>query len=404
MLQSFAKGSASVQLSAWKRGLISFVAAAALCGAGFAFGYRLAASGVDSPNLRLALLVEAEEALRAQYISPLPTAPALTYGTIKGMLQTVGDPYTIFVEPASHELEEDSFSGEYGGIGAEIRPDGQGIIHLIPFEGGPAARAGIAEGDSLVQVDGWDVALATRLDEVAAALRGPVGSSVRLQIRPLNGTGDVVELEITRESFPLPSVTSYISPDEHSIGVIAISLFTDLTQQEVTDAFGDLRERGIKSLVLDLRNNPGGLLGSSVEVARFFLASGVILIEQARDQEEQVMQAEEAGPASEISLAVLVDGTSASAAEVLAAALQANGRAPLIGSRTVGKGSVQALVELSDGSSLHITRARWLTPTRELIDGKGLTPDIEVQPSEDDTDALMRAAIEFLLGNGDRAP
>jgi carboxyl-terminal processing protease len=317
------------------------------------------------------------------------------------MLQALGDPFTTFVEPASHELEEDTFSGEYGGVGAEIKQDAKGGIHLIPFEGGPADRAGIVEGDLLVEVDAWDVTSATRIEEVAAALRGPVGSQVRVKIRQSSGAGEVVTLEMTRESFPLPSVTSYVSPDEKSIGVIAISLFSDRTREEIAQAYDQLMKREVKALVLDLRNNPGGLLDASVQVAGFFEGPGVVLIEQFRNQEQLMQPVEESGVAASVPLAVLIDGTTASAAEVLAGALQANGRATLIGSRTIGKGSVQVMVELSDGSSLHITRARWLTPARTVIDGKGLMPDIEVQPGENDPDAAMRTAIEWLLGGGD---
>jgi len=388
---------------ALRRGLMSFLAALLLIATGFATGYAVSPRQARSEHLNLVLLVEAEEALRDHFVSALPPDMSLTYGMIRGMLQAVGDPYTTFVEPVSHELEEDTFSGEYGGIGAEITQDSQGGIHLIPFDAGPADRAGIVEGDLLMQVDGWDVALATRLEEVAAALRGPVGSQVRIKIRQATGKGEVIALEMTRETFPLPSVTSYVSPDVRSIGVIAISLFSDRTQEEVAQAYGQLVERGVEALVLDLRGNPGGLLGSSVEVSRFFLGSGVILIEQYRDQEELIQRSEEPGFAAALPLAVLMDGATASAAEVVAGALQANGRATLIGSRTVGKGSVQAVVELSDGSSLHITQARWLTPARDVIDGKGLAPDIEIQPGENDPDAAMRAAIQWLLTAGDGA-
>ncbi len=352
------------------------------------------------------LVAEAHEYLRLYFIEDLPPDLDLERGMIRGMLQVLGDPYTAYVEPQAHELETDTLAGEYGGIGTYVSIDEAGLFHLIPFAEGPAARAGVMEGDVLLAIDEQRLSPETTLEDVGTALRGLAGTPVRLLLAPRQQGGAEFELTITRETIPLPSATGYLLPDEPTIGVILISVFSQKTPTEVQAACDDLTGRGAQALILDLRGNPGGLLDSAVEVARFFLDAGTVVFQQERDGVEQVFRVETPGAAARIPLVVVADGSTASAAEILAAALQANGRAPVVGQPTYGKGSVQLIFDLSDGSSLHITNARWLTPDRQALDGAGLQPDILVDPTSaaGSGDPILAAAVQWLEAEREHRP
>lgn len=342
------------------------------------------------------LLREAYRLLENHYLSELPERITLERGMIHGMVDRLGDPYTNYVEPAAHEIQTDDLSGEYGGIGAYLSRGEDKKIHLVPFDDGPAARAGIQEGDILIAVDHQTIDDNTSLETILAMVRGPAGTSVNLILAARKPGDDVIILDIVREAFPIPSVTSYLLPEDPKIGVIVITLFSDKTPQELEESFLNLKSRGMETMVLDLRNNPGGLLDSGVNVARFFLSDGVILIEELPGGAKEVFRAETEGDAVDIPLAVLVNENTASAAEVVAAALQANNRAPLIGTPTFGKGSVQLVFELSDQSSLHVTASRWKTPQGITLDFHGLQPDVPVTIDDGEHDAIMLTAVDWL--------
>lgn len=342
------------------------------------------------------LLREAHRLLENNYLSDLPERITLERGMIHGMVDRLGDPYTNYVEPAAHEIQTDDLSGEYGGIGAYISRGEDKRIHLVPFDDGPAARAGIQEGDILIAVDHQTIDDNTSLETILAMVRGPAGTSVNLILAARKPGDDVIILDIVREAFPIPSVTCYLLPEDPKIGVIVITLFSDKTPQEVEESFLNLKSRGMETMVLDLRNNPGGLLDSGVKVASFFLSDGMIMIEELRGGAKEIFRAETEGDAADIPLAVLVNEYTASAAEVVAAALQANNRAPLIGTPTFGKGSVQLVFELSDQSSLHVTASRWKTPQGITLDFHGLQPDIPVTIDDGEHDAIMLTAVDWL--------
>jgi carboxyl-terminal processing protease len=365
-----------------------------LSGVAFFTGY-LARAVWPPAGEELALVREAKRMLEQYYLDPLPADVVLERGMVHGMVDTLGDPFTTYVEPAAHELQKDDLSGEYGGVGAMITRDEAGFVHLIPFENSPAERAGILEEDVLLGVDDLRIEPDTSLEEISAAIRGPVGTEVLLLLAKPGDVATSFEVRIERETIPLPSVTAYIYPDDPSIGVIAISLFSEKTQAELEKAFDELRDKGMKSLVLDLRGNSGGLLDSGIEVARFFLDTGLVVKEMQAGGKIIEYHVEDIGDGATIEMVALVNGGTASAAEVVAAALQANDRAPLIGQKTFGKGSVQVVIELSDNSSLHITSARWLTPNGSTLDQIGLEPDIPLE-QDDVTDTVLQEAIRIL--------
>ncbi len=351
------------------------------------------------------LLSEAETLLQAHYLHELPPSVSLERGMIRGMLEVVGDPFTVYLDPAAHELMTDTLTGEYGGIGVVLTRDSDGRLRLMPMAGGPAELAGVLEGDVLLAIDDVTVLSDWAMDEVGAALRGPQGSVVQLLLAGRSSGERERRVTIRRRIIPLPSATGFLLPERPDIGVLALSAFTEHTPQEVQAAYSELAARGMQALVLDLRANPGGLVESGVAVAEFFLESGTVVIEQRRGEREVVHTAEDPGPGGTLPLAVLVDHATASAAEIVAAALQANGRAPLIGETTFGKGSVQLIFELADGSSLHVTSARWLTPDHRALDGIGLTPDVAVQRAAPAPgDPFMAAAIRWLDGLTGVAP
>ncbi len=368
-------------------GMIILVGPALLAGFYLGASWQPYAFRYNLPN-------EAQQYLEDYFIDELPDQVSIERGMIRGMVEVLDDPHTAYFEPASQELMENNLSGEYGGVGAYLTRDTDGTYHLIPFEDGPAAKAGVLEGDILLAVDGQQVLPETSQDLILSWIRGPVGTKVRLLIRTPSSTEDQREISILREIFTIPSVMHYTYPSDPTIGVIAISRFSEKTQEEVSTAYNALVDLRIEALVLDLRDNSGGLLDSGVAVAEYFLTDGTIIIEHRLDGDQRY-QVESRGAADEIPLIVIVNGGTASAAEVVAAALQANQRAPLIGWPTFGKGSVQAIVNLSDGSSLHITTARWETPRGVILDDTGLQPDILVTQDVDMADSAIIAAVEW---------
>ena len=359
----------------------------------FAAGYTLAARRAD---VGFPLVMQARRLIDEHFIDPLPDDLTLERGMIRGLVGSLGDRYTTYNEPAQHELQTDQLTGSYGGVGAQLLRDEAGKTHLVPFPGGPAERAGVVEGDVLTHVDDVSIEPAMSLDQISALIRGPVGSVVELTLAPRTGESEPREVRVSREEFPLPSITSYRLPDDPRIGAIVISVFSDKTPQELDAAVTRLVGEGCLAMVLDLRGNSGGLLDSAVRVARYFLSDGLVLIEQRREQVEESFRVESPGAGATLPLVVLVDEGTASAAEIVAAALQANERAPLIGSPTFGKGSVQVVLEMEDGSSLQVTNARWLTPNRITLDGTGLQPDIAAATAAEGQDAALMAAAGWL--------
>jgi carboxyl-terminal processing protease len=342
------------------------------------------------------LVSEAQRLLHENFIGDIPGELVIQRGMIRGMVAEIGDPYTTYVEPVMHELQTDNLTGEYGGIGAYIRQDEDGYYHIIPFENGPAARAGIVEGDLLVAVNSNRIEPFFNQDELLALIRGPVGTKLSLTMRVADSAEEITLTDIEREAFPIPSVTEYILPSHPSIGVIAISIFSDKTGSEVERAYQNLVAEGVEGIILDLRGNTGGLLDAGIEVARFFLKDGVVLIEKRKGGGERTYLVESEGLASEAPLAVLVDAGTASASEVVAAALQGNRRAQLFGSHTFGKGSVQLVLELSDGSSLYVTNSQWETPAGLVLDSEGLQPDVPIDSDLSGPDPVMEAAAASL--------
>lgn len=342
---------------------------------------------------------EAWDRIEESFIGEMPVSQDVAYGAIRGSMSKLDDPYTIFIEPIVRQEERQSLQGHFGGIGATLsRPEEGGDIVLQPIPGNPAEAAGMLIGDVLVAVDGVEITPETTVIEVRDMIRGEKGTVVRLTVIH-EGEEEPVELEIKRDDILDPSVTSRIVEDD--IGYIRLARFSGESSGEIEEAINGLLDDGAGKLILDLRNNGGGLLTAAVDVSDHFLDNGPVLYQVTKDEGEKEYLATPDTIAPDVPLVVLINGGTASASEIVAGALQDRDRATLIGDhQSYGKGSVQLVYDLSDGSSVHVTSARWYTPDKNQIDQLGLQPDILVEVTqeaiENGRDEVLNQAIEFL--------
>ncbi|MBX3066606.1 MAG: S41 family peptidase [Anaerolineae bacterium] len=344
------------------------------------------------------LLAQTQALLDEHYLRTQPPQSELEYGAIRGLLATLQDKYTFFIDPPVAASESNVLAGKYGGIGVQLVRDELARFVLYPFRDGPAAKAGVQDGDILIKVNGADLSIETRQDAVDQMLRGEVkdNNGVKITVqRP--STNEELEFQIPFAEIEVPSVIWRVLSEDSALGYIQILRFTNRTPAELEQAITELRAQNIKGAVIDLRNNPGGLLQESVQVAGQFMNGGTVLIEERRDGENN-FDAGAPGKMADLPLVVIVNGGTASAGELVAGALQDSGRAVLLGQQTYGKGSIQLIFSLADKSSIHITTAEWLTPKRNHIDGKGLTPDVPMIPDPNGRDVELGEAIRVLQG------
>lgn len=341
------------------------------------------------------LLDEVQLLLDNHFLREQPDYTVRQYAAIRGVLTSLGDQYTFFIEPPVAQSESDALAGTYGGIGVQLGRDELGQIVMYPFPDGPADMAGVEDGDILVAVDNQIIDIDIQQDAIDQMLRGEVreGNGVTISIRKTNG--EVESLVIEFAVINIPSVVWRVIPDARTVGYVQITRFTSRTPEELAIAIAELQAAQTNALILDLRNNTGGLLQEAVDVANAFIDGEVIVIERSQDN-ERVFQADPGGIAVAQPLVVIVNRTTASASELVAGAIQDHGRGVLIGQRTYGKGTVQQIFRLSDQSSIHITSSEWLTPDGRQIDSNGLVPDIEMIPDENGRDVELGEAIRYL--------
>jgi len=335
------------------------------------------------------ILAEAWQQLSEDYVDKSKLDPEkLSQGAVKGMIEALDDPYSGYVDPKTKELEMSTFEGKFEGIGAVISIKDKQLTVVAPIADSPAEKAGIKAGDSILEVDGQSTSKMTLID-ATLKIRGPKGTSVELLVLH-EGASEPVKIQIVRNEIKVESVSFEMRDD---IAYISITQFLKSTGGELQDVLKDAVGKEAKGIVLDLRNNPGGLLNASVDVASQFLAMGLVAKVVDSEGSESPVQVKRGGIATHMPLIVLVNEGSASASEIVAGALQDYGRAKLAGSQTFGKGSVQIVRDLSDGSALHITSYRWLTPLGRPIDEVGLTPDFALELEDDE---LVDWAIQYL--------
>lgn len=377
----------------------------AVFAAGFAFGNM---NTISEAQTRLSDTDEAFEpfweafsTIQTRYVDgPQIEIPTLVNGAISGMVDSLGDQYSGYLEPQDYAMFNSDISGDVEGIGVVIRTNEEsGAIEVINvLEGAPARAAGVLPGDIFHEVNGEMVA-GMNQTELASKVRGPAGTTVNIIFER---DGELLEFEITRARFEVPNVETDIL--ENDIAYISFAEFNSLGSRQLNDAIRRLNINERTALILDIRGNPGGLLNVAVDVASLFVRDGVILYETFSDGSEQVFRANGNYAGIEVPIVLLIDETSASASELLAGALKDRGIATLIGETTFGKGTVQTIQPLSNGGGLRLTVARWLTPNRGWIHDQGIVPDIEVDwdpesfAEMEGDDPQLQAAIEYING------
>ena len=320
-----------------------------------------------------------------------PDPDVLSLVAVEAMLEELNDPYTSFLSPDEYALYTQDSKGNFGGIGASVGIQNGRITITAPIPGTPAERAGIRPGDVILAVDGESTEGWTVLESVIR-IRGEEGTPVRLLVLHRDAQ-DPVEIEIVRATIQITSVGWEMLPD--SIAHVKISSFASNTDEQTIAIIEEAKQQGARAMVLDLRNNPGGLLSTTVNIASQFLKDGLVLYSVDGNGHRIEYQVKPDGLAPDLPLAVLVNEGSASGSEVLAGALRDHDRALLIGEKTFGKGSVNLPHNLDDGSGLYCTIGRWYSPDGHLIEGKGFEPDIEIERGEEQDNQLERA-VEHL--------
>jgi len=320
----------------------------------------------------------------------------LTEAVIRGLLESLGDPYTVYLDPEYAEISKAELQGDITGIGAAITIRDNMLTVVTPLDGSPAERSGIRSGDKILEVDG-ESTLEMSLMEAMLKIRGEEGTKVRLSV--LHADEEIpVDIEIVREKIDVPSV--YLEMLANDIAHIRITSFTGRTDSEFESSLNDALEQGSSGIILDLRNNYGGLVDSAVNVVSEFVDEGIVVYAMDNEDERRDWSVENGGVALDAKLVILVNSNSASASEVVAGALQDYDRATLIGTTTYGKGSMQHVLNLSNGGALHVTFARWYTPDGRQIDAEGIDPDIEVEVTAEDIengrDPQLERAVTFL--------
>lgn len=337
------------------------------------------------------LLWQAISTLNDKYIDKPIDQQKVLYGAVSGAVAALGDPYTTFFPPQQLQDFQTQLKGSFGGIGAEVGGKDGNIVIIAPIDDSPAKKAGLLAGDIIYQVNGtstqgWSV------DQAVAQIRGPKGTPVTLGI-VRQGRDKPFDVKIVRDTIVIKSVKwSYKEVDtptgKKNIAIISISEFGDDTKGLFDQAVNELLTKNVSGIIIDLRNNPGGYLQTAVDIASNWVKAGDLVVSEAHSDGSTVKYAGEGNPRlANIPTVVMINGGSASAAEILSGALHDHGFAKLLGEKSFGKGSVQELVNLSGGSAVKVTIAKWITPGGVNLNHNGLDPDIKVTLTEDDVNA-----------------
>jgi len=373
----------------------------------FSFGFRYGYEQIPRPpeglpsDVDITLLWDVWNRIEQKYVKDFDYQ-TMIYGAAKGLAASLGDPYTIFLQPEDSKIFMDDVSGAFQGVGMEISIKDGELTVVTPLEGTPAQKAGLLPGDKIIKVEDTYTRDIT-VEEAVKIIRGEKGTKVKLAIYR-EGWEKTKDFEIIRDVIKIPSTKLEII--DGNIAKVTVYQFSgNLSSEFIRIVDTIVHDSSIEKLILDLRNNPGGLLGEAQNMAGWFLERGdIVTIERfGGDKEDREYLAAGNRLLRDYPLVILINQGSASGAEILAAALRDNkNNVKLIGKKSFGKGSVQEPIELRDGSLLKITVANWLTPNGELIDQIGLEPDIEVEMTEEDykegRDPQLGKAIEILRG------
>lgn len=360
-------------------GIIFFVML--LLGAGVLIGAAMTTHSYKTDGkLDSALLSQVQSTLNGKFVfwkasSTLPTDKELEYGMIRGYVESYKDPYTIFFPPEEAKSFTENVQGSFGGVGMNVGMKEGSVVVIAPLKDSPAMKAGIKAGDIITKVDGKSI-LGMSSDEAVNLIRGEIGTIVTLTVIHPNAK-ITTEIPIKRDTIKIPTIDT-----EKKNGVFIVHLynFSAESPQLFQNALNEFIPSGLRYMIIDVRGNPGGYLDASVSIASFFLEEGKVVVSEKQGKEEAVINHRSQGYAGipvGTKVVVLVDGGSASAAEILAGALKDQGVAEVVGEKTFGKGSVQELVNFDDGSALKVTIAKWFTPNGVNISESGIKPDVE---------------------------
>lgn len=338
--------------------------------------------------------------LQAQYIEPdaLKTNDMVN-GAISGLVESIGDPYTVFMTPVENTDFRDALSGHLQGIGAELEERDNQVVVVSPIKGSPAEKAGLLPEDVIVKVNGEDIA-DQNLNDVVSKIRGQKGTSVTIAVLR-EEEDDLIDFTIVRDDITVPSTQYEVKKtDNGSIGYLAVYQFGGETMNEVRVILNNVKPNELKGFIIDLRFNGGGYLDGAVDLVSMFMKEGKVVTVQGREGIGDTQYVSGEPILGDIPLVVLQNQASASASEITAGALQDYERATIIGMKSFGKGTVQEVIDLPGGSSLRVTIARWLTPNGRDLGKEGVVPDIVVDRTREDldagTDPQLQAALEFL--------
>lgn len=334
--------------------------------------------------------------IRFEYVEKDIDLDEVVQGAIKGMLKALDDPYTRYMDPQALKREqEDMFLGRFGGLGIIISIKDEQLTIISPIEDTPAYRAGIKAGDKMIEIDGKSTE-GMELDEAVNILRGEKGTEVSLGIKREN-VEELLKITIIRDIIEVKAVKNEIMGKNNNLGYIRVTTFNANTEPELEEVLNEFKNNNdIQGIILDLRNNPGGLLDSAIDVTSKFIKEGPVVHIKNRDGIVASMESR-GNKYPEWPLFVLVNEGSASASEIVAGAIQDSGRGKLLGERTFGKGVVQQVFNLYDGSGIAMTTSEYFTPSERSINHIGIEPDILVEPTEDgEQDMQLNKAIQYL--------
>lgn len=364
--------------------------------------FKIINQGEQPKNVDYSLLWRAIDIVSKKYIDRGNIdQEKVLYGAIQGAVSAAGDEYTQFFDPKTLADFKTELQGSFSGIGAEIGKKNNNIVIVAPLEGSPAEGAGILAKDIIIKVNGENV-VDLSVDETVSKIRGPEGSEVTLNLYR-EGKPAAFDVKIVRQKIEIKSVkTSYKEVNGKKIGIITLSRFGDDTKDLFDAGVNEVNSKNISGLIVDLRNNPGGYLDTSVEIASDWLEKGKLVVKEEHSEKEATLfNSNGSNRLGKYKTIVLINGGSASASEILAGALRDNNKATLLGEKSFGKGSVQELVPLSDNMAVKVTIAKWITPGGKNLNHDGLNPDIEVKISEEDIaaekDPQLNRALEELV-------
>jgi carboxyl-terminal processing protease len=344
----------------------------------FAFGNDEPAVKIIREREEFSKLYEAYDTLTNNYYTELDQT-SLINGAINGMVESLDDPYSDYMSQEDAKSFHESISASFEGIGAEIQAKDGHIVIVTPLKGSPAEKAGLLPEDVILSVDGKSLQ-GMSTTEAVALIRGEKGTKVKLTVK--RGNTDPTDVTITRDTIPIETVSGEMVEAEEGIAKVQISNFSEHTYDELVEVLQDLQGKGMKGLILDLRQNPGGLLDQAVKISSMFVPEGELLF-QVEDREGNRKEYPSSGNTdSDFPLVVVIDKGSASASEILAGAVSESAGVPLVGEKTFGKGTVQRAENFKDGSNIKLTTEKWLTPKGNWVHKEGIKPDHEVAMPE----------------------